>query len=103
MRRVLLTVVFSVCISSACAHAGTPPPGSVLVAENAAHMALQLGPEAVKVSTKNNETQVRTVSQNPTGEAPNRDSSGWRTYGTLLATLVLMGAIALRRHKSGKL
>lgn len=66
-------------------------------------MTRQFAPEAVKVSAKNNEKQVRSLPQNSAGEQSDPGKSGWRTYGTLMATLILMGAIALRRYKSGKL
>ncbi|WP_431097420.1 hypothetical protein [Polaromonas aquatica] len=33
---------------------------------------------------------------------PNAGESGWRSYGMLLATLVLMGVIAVRRYKAGR-
>jgi hypothetical protein len=70
--------------------------------DTAVRVKLQSGTEGVKVSTKHGETQAHSVAQRSANDTSSTDDSGWRTYGTLLATLVLMGVIAVRRQKSGR-
>ena len=100
MRRALFTVALTVCVGLASAHSRTDP--AVSATDSSTRMTRQFAPEAVKVSAKNNEKQVRSLPQNSADEQSDPGKSGWRTYGTLMATLILMGAIALRRYKSGK-
>jgi hypothetical protein len=62
-------------------------------------MKLQPGTETVKVRA----VYSPNVRPNPSAErADDPGESGWRSYGMLLATLVLMGVIAVRRYKAGR-
>ena len=71
----------------------------------ATRMKLQPGTEPVKVNTVHGVDTVRSsqpsLGATAAGEA-DADESGWHPYGTLLATLALMGVIAVRRHKAGR-
>jgi len=89
--------------ASAYSDASDQPPRSPAVKAAAAaqptqHMKLQSGAETVKVRA----VYSPNVRPNPSADEPEPGESGWRSYGMLLATLVLMGVIAVRRYKAGR-
>jgi hypothetical protein len=110
MSRTLLTVVLVVCFAAATPASATAPvqvrslapdalsPGS----EIASRKPLQPAAEPVMVVAAGIVPERPGLSQSSVDSRPSTDKSGWRTYGTLLAPLVLMAAIALRRNKGGR-
>lgn len=74
------------------------PAGKAATAAQASHMKLQPGTDTVKVRA----VYSPVVRPNPSTDEFDTDESGWRSYGMLLATLVLMGVIAVRRYKAGR-
>lgn len=104
MSRALLTVVLIIGFAAATSasatlqdRAGSPEP----VARTAASMPLQPVAEPVVVIAAGTVLERRSVPPGAVESRSSKDDAGWRTYGTLLATLVLMAAIALRRHSAG--
>ncbi len=105
---VLATALASASASYAYAHvynqypAQTPatPVAKAATADNPAptRVKLQSGAETVKVRA----VYSPDVRPNPSADEPEPGESGWRSYGMLLATLVLMGVIAVRRYKAGR-
>lgn len=83
--------------ASAYSDSSGPPPlvpaTKSVLAEKNTHMKLQADTETVKVRA----VYSPVVRPNPSADEPAASESGWRSYGMLLATLVLMGVIALRR------
>lgn len=78
-----------------------PPRAPAVQAATAAQptqMKLQPGTETVKVRA----VYSPVVRPNPSTDEFDPGESGWRSYGMLLATLVLMGVIAVRRYKAGR-
>lgn len=100
MRRALLTVALIFCIAAAPAQPRTPPATFHLV--KPIKLQRMPAPENSKLVVKTSEKIVRSSSKNPSERLPLRNESGWPTSTMLLATLLFMGAIALRRHVSGK-
>jgi hypothetical protein len=105
MSRALLTVVLIAGFAAAApapatiqdrARAPEPP-----VARTAARVPLQPVTEPLAVIAAGGVPERRSVPSSSVDGQSSKDDSGWRTYGTLLATLVLMAAIALRRHRTG--
>jgi hypothetical protein len=93
--------------ASAYSDASDQPPPRPLAAKASAakstHMKLQPGADSVKVRA----VYSPDIRPNPpqafaAGDEPEAGESGWRSYGMLLATLVLMGVIAVRRFKAGR-
>lgn len=76
-----------------------PHPSS----EIAARMPLQPVAASVPVVAAGSVPERRSIPQSAADGRSSTEGSGWRTYGTLLAILVLMAAIALRRHKAGEI
>lgn len=110
MYRALLTVVLSVCIASASATTPPVPASTAAPRETAARITLQpeaktqakAQAQALKVNTKLAERQSLRPHPPSTSNESSAGDSGDNSYGTLLITLVLMGAIALRRRGSGR-
>lgn len=102
MYRVLAAAVLAACMAFISAPVLARP--AAMATASAARTTLQpgAGAVAVKVSTKHSEPPARSISQGSAGQPPRADGSGWRTYSTLLATLALMGVIALRRQRFGR-
>lgn len=100
MRYVLSTVALFACFGalsgsfSGSAYAVEKPPNVVV--------AVQI-PERLKAVVADDKKPVRTVNRISRLESPNAGTALLGKDGTLWATLALMGAIALRRRKSGKL
>ena len=99
---VLATVLASASASYAQYPAQAPatPAVKAVTAEKptATRMKLQAGAETVKVRA----VYSPNVRPNPPADELDPGESGWRSYGMLLATLVLMGVIAVRRYKAGR-
>lgn len=104
MYRALLTVVLNVCIASASAFAATPVASTpnTLTSEAAARIKLQPEAQNIKVNTKLSDGQNLRPPPPPTAHESTAGDSEDNSYATLLITLVLMGAIALRRRGSGR-
>lgn len=96
----LLTVALALCMGSACAQ---PSKGY-----SAASMATSHSPlltkevTAVKVSEYSGDPKGANVNRRAEGTYVNADDASGHTGELLLATLILMGAIALKRSRSGK-
>lgn len=106
MYRALLTVVLNVCIASASvsALAATPVVSAPHTPTREAAAQITLQPEAknIKINTKLSEGQGRRPPPPSTAHESTAGDSEDNPYATLLITLVLMGAIALRRRGSGR-
>lgn len=105
MYRVLLTVVLNACIASAFAATPVGSATDTLTRDAAARVARQREAQNIKVTTKLSEGQSHREGQSlrppPPSTAHESTDSRENPYATLLITLVLMGAIALRRRGSG--
>lgn len=117
MRLALITFVVLL-HSQICAAASTAPiapdkPAKAIKAADSAktlqqagisttNMKLQPGQEAVRVNAAHatQQTLHQTAQDKPAAKAA--DETEELSYGTLLATLVLMAAIAVRRLKAGR-
>jgi len=108
-KALIATAVLAAWMASASAYSDSsdqPPPQASAskagVAKNTP-MKLQAGDDSVKVRAvyspdiRPNPPQAFTA-DDETGVG----ESGWRSYGMLLATLVLMAVIAVRRYKAGR-
>ena len=94
MRRALLAIVLAAFFTSASAYPG--PDVAVNSANTATRATLQPVSSNVDVSVVKS---VKQFPQNSADDASIKDDSDWRSYGTLVATLVLMAAIAIRRQR----
>ena len=105
MSRALLTVVFIVGFAAAATTASVTGQDRARVPEpvvrTAAGLPLQPVAEPVVVIAAGTVPERRSVPQSAVDSRSSPEESGWRSYGTLLAALVLMAAIALRRHRAG--
>ena len=115
MRLTLLPIAFfATCLTAAAAQPGTfstPPTHKAhkviqtapvaKTTEAATRMKLQPGQEAIKISTGHPALQSRQMTQSTASSQP-EESDDLPPYGTLLATLVLMAAIAVRRSNTGR-
>jgi hypothetical protein len=106
MLKALFTAVLASWMASVSASPAQPsaaPAASAGKPQQPTRMKLQSGADTVKVRAvyspdiRPNPPQVFT-----TDAEQDADASGWRSYGMLLATLVLMGVIAVRRYKAGR-
>jgi len=85
--------------STSYAQAPAAPAVRAVTAEAPVHMKAQPGAETVKVRA----VYSPNIRPNPsTIDELAPSESGWRSYGMLLGTLVLMGVIAVRRYKAGR-
>lgn len=94
MHRALASVIFAGLIASAHGHPLNPP--SIVKTDAATHVKLQPGSEVIKVRMPR-ETPAAVVKEHATPE-----KSGWSKYGMMLATLIVMGAIVVRRQRLGR-
>jgi hypothetical protein len=112
MSRALLTVVLVACLTAASPVSATASvqvrpltssnPTSVSeTAEAVSRKQTAAATEPVLVAAASISPGRFNVSPGVVESQPANEDSGWRTYGTLLATLVLMAAIALRRYRVG--
>lgn len=102
MYRALLTVVLNVCIASAFAATPVGSTTNTLTSDAAARVTLQSETQHIKVNTKLSERQSHNPPPSSTVHESTAGDSRENPYATLLITLVLMGAIALRRRGSGR-
>lgn len=101
MRRALFTIVLTTGIfASATTPAHTIP--TKLKPEASAALKLESRSELIKISTQNRSAIAPTAPRNPAQSHSGKDDSGWKYAATLLTTLALIGAIAVRRHKPGR-
>jgi hypothetical protein len=108
MSRALLTVVLVagfVAVAPASATPSTKAHTSPTdpVSDTSSGMPLQPAAEPVMVVAAGTMSERRSIPQSAVDSRSSTEGSDWRTYGPLLATLVLMAAIALRRHRVGGL
>ena len=101
MRRAFLIAVYLVVGGCTLATAASTTP-AVVVSDRTAYVLLHQKPELVKVSAAKGEKQAASVAPTAAGANPKAGNTGAPTYGSLLATLVLMCAIAFRRYWSVK-
>jgi hypothetical protein len=94
MYRALVFTIFAGLITPAHAHQKNTPPS--IKAEAATQVTMQKSGEAIKVSASRALPVAAVEDSAPLPEG------GWGKYGTLLATLVVMCAIALRRQRLGR-
>lgn len=94
MHRALVSIVFAGLVASAHAHPKTTSP--IITSEAVTQLTLQKTSDTVKVRAPR-ESAAATIK-----ESPSAVESGWGKYGTLLATLVVMFAIAVRRQRLGR-
>jgi hypothetical protein len=105
MHRALVSTIFAGLIAFvASAHAHPKTTTQIIKPEAAMQVTLQRATETVKV--KASETvKVRAPRELPatvTQDSAPTAESAWGQYGTLLATLVVMCAIAVRRQRMGR-
>jgi hypothetical protein len=109
MFKALMTAVLAAWMASASAYSDSsdqPPPQPLVTKASAAKstpMKLQAGADSVKVRA----VYSPDIRPNPpqafaADDESGAGESGWRSYGMLLATLVLMAVIAVRRYKAGR-
>jgi hypothetical protein len=103
MSRALLTVVFLACFAAAPASVQVRARAPDTVSETVSSRPLQSAAEPVMVAAAGIVPERPGVPPSSADNQSSKEDAGWRTYGTLLATLVLMAAIALRRHRAGGL
>ena len=96
MRPALLTVVLATAMGAAWAQSPAPVAPASAPAQAAA---LPAGQPAVKVQASYSPTPVAGLA--PAATEADSDSV-WHDYGMLLATLALMGVIAVRRQGGGR-
>lgn len=112
MRLALITIVFLLHSQTfAAAPIATEKPVKKAVASahqpgttatvKATRMKFQPGQESARLNTAHSTPQARQTAQNPPALKDSSETEGL-SYGTLLATLVLMAAIAVRRSKAGR-
>jgi hypothetical protein len=97
MHRALVSTIFAglfAFVAAAHSHPKTTPP--IIKPEASAQVTLQSASDAVKVRAPRELAVTAAKAGAPPAE------SGWSKYGTLLATLVVMGAIAVRRQRLGQ-
>ena len=95
MHRALVSAILAGLIASAHAHPKTTP--SIIKPEAVTQATLQKTSEVVKLRATRETSASHTVKE---GTSP--VESGWGKYGTLLATIIVMCAIALRRQRLGR-
>jgi len=114
MRLALITIAFLLHSQISAAATTTPiasetPAKTVKTVKSAhqagitsTHMKLQPGQEAVRVNAVHGAAQIGRQTGQPSPAVKAADEADDLSYGTLLATLVLMAAIAVRRLKAGR-
>ncbi len=96
----LLTVVFALWVGSAWAQPSKDYPSLVSPISHSPVVAKEV--TALKVSEHIGDTGGSNVNRRAVGAYVTTDEAGGHTSNLLLATLILMGAIALKRSRSGK-
>ncbi len=110
MLKALFAALFAFMASASSSYAQPPPAPAAKAATAEKNTRMKLQPS--QPSQPNAETvKVRAVYSPDVRPNPVQDlsadefdagASGWRSYGMLLATLVLMGVIAVRRFTAGR-
>ena len=95
MHRALVSAVLAGFIASAHAHPKTTP--SIIKPDAVTQATLQKSSNVVKVRAARETSANQTVK-----ESTSPFKSGWDKYGTLLATIIVLCAIALRRQRLGR-
>ena len=96
----LLTVAFALCMGSALAQPVKDyPPAASAVSHSPV---IEKEVKAWKVREHSGDTGGGNVNRRAVGVYLTTDEAGAHTSNLLLATLILMGAIALKRGRSGK-
>ena len=95
MHRTLVLAILACLIGSAHAHPKTT--SSIIRPETVTQVTLQKNTAVVKVRATPEASVTPSIK-----ESTHAVESGWGKYGTLLATLVVMCAIALRRQRLGR-
>ena len=96
---------FMASASASYAQPSTAPAVKAANAEKTTRMKLQPNQpnaETVKVRAVYSPDVRPNPVQSLSADEFDPDASGWRSYGMLLATLVLMGVIAVRRFTAGR-
>jgi hypothetical protein len=104
MGRILFSIFLSIGILSGPAFGSTPAgtTPSELKPATVAALTLQPVPDHANINASYRPETAQPVAMNSVGSQADKADTGWRYLGTLLATLVLIGAIAVRRHTAGK-
>ena len=107
-KALITTAVLATAMASASAYSvasDQPPPlaPKAAMADKSPRMKMQADTETVKVRAVYS-PNIRPNPQPAFAPDDGQDAgeSGWRSYGMLLATLVLMAVIAVRRYKAGR-
>ena len=95
MHRALLSAILAGLIAPAHAHPKTTP--SIIKPDAVVQVTLQKTSNVVKVRAERETSANQTIKQSTSPV-----KSGWDKYGTLLATIVVLCAIALRRQRLGQ-
>ena len=104
----ITAAILATWMASAAAYSDSsdqPPPRAIAAKPSAAKstpMKLQPGTDSVKVRAVYSPDVRPNPVQDLSADEFDSGASGWRSYGMLLATLVLMGVIAVRRYKAGR-
>jgi hypothetical protein len=108
MRLALITIVFLLHSQTfAATPIATEKPAKKAVASahqpgaTVTRMKFQPGQEAARLNAAHGTPQARQATPNPPAIKDTSETEGL-PYGTLLATLVLMAAIAVRRSRAGR-
>ncbi len=109
MLKALFSGLLLALVAAASTSYATPPVQSsaapavkAATAETTTRMKLQPGAETVKVRAVYSPDVRPNPVQDLSADEFDPGASGWRSYGMLLATLVLMGVIAVRRFTAGR-
>jgi hypothetical protein len=109
MPKALFAALFAFMASASASYAQPPaaPTAKAATAEKTTRMKLQDQPiqpsaETVKVRAVYSPDVRPNPVQELSADEFDPGASGWRSYGMLLATLVLMGVIAVRRFTAGR-
>lgn len=95
MHRALVSIIFTALMATV-ASAQTQQKAPIIKPEAATQVSLQKAGDTVKVRAP------RELAVTATKAGAQAAQSGWAGYGTLLATLVVMCAIAFRRSRLGQ-
>ncbi len=111
MHFALLTLLafLAPCFAATAAQHGTPVTADKVVkvaqearGKAATRMTQDSTQQAVKIKTRHPAPEIRPVVQTSAPAAASAGESEGLSYGTLLATLILMAAIAVRRSTAGR-
>jgi hypothetical protein len=103
MGRILFSIFLSLGIISGSAFGSTSPATAPahLKPEAVAVLTMPPSPDPTTINTSFHPAPDPPVVPGSVTNQAEKTDSGWHYLGTLLATLVLIGAIAVRRHTAG--